>query len=272
MARLERLRVYPIKGLSGIDVETARILEGGTLAHDREFALFDSDSEVINGKRTARVHDLSIDFDPETATLIGEDAASEEVTAGDDAGGRFDLDREQGRDRAERWFGSVFDLEVTLNRDRSLGFVDRREMGPSVVSTATLETLASWFEGMTVESARRRLRANVEVSGVPAFFEDRFVGEDAPALDIGGVRIEGVTPCGRCVVPQRDPDTGEPTPEFRERFLRKREETFPSWADVEAFDHFYTLMIIGDVLDSDRGETLSVGDPAEIGDPVEGRE
>ena len=36
MARLERLRIYPVKGLDGIDVDTATVLAGGTLGGDRE--------------------------------------------------------------------------------------------------------------------------------------------------------------------------------------------------------------------------------------------
>jgi hypothetical protein len=151
-------------------------------------------------------------------------------------------------------------MDLSLRQDSSLGYVDRREMGPSVVSTATLEAVASWFDGMTVHSARRRLRANLEISGVPAFWEDRFVGETASAFEVGDVRFEGLTPCGRCVVPERDPDTGEPIPEFRERFVEMRQKTFPAWADDDAFDHHYALMIITRIPDSHRGCTLRVGD------------
>ena len=134
--------------------------------------------------------------------------------------------------------------------------------GPRVVET--LETIASWFDSVTVESARRRLRANVEISGVPAFWEDRFVGDGAPAFEVGGVRFEGVTPCGRCIVPQRDPDTGTRTAEFRERFVRKREETFPEWADGDVFDHFYSVMTIARVPESDRGRAIGVGDGVRV--------
>lgn len=254
MARLERLSVYPVKGLDGIDVDSAAVLEGGTLEHDREFALFDDDGDVINGKRTARVHDLRTDYDTDTRTLTVETSDGEDRA--------FDL--ETDREAAAEWFGAFFDEELTLERDTDTGFVDRREMGPSVISTATLETVASWFDEMTVEGARRRMRANVEVSGVPAFWEDRFVSARAPAFEIDGVRVEGVTPCGRCVVPERDPDTGEPIPEFRERFIERRRETFPEWADPDAFDHAYTLMLIAQVPEAFRGETLTVGDEVTV--------
>lgn len=256
MATLERLRVFPVKGLGGIDVGEADVLDGGTLAHDREFALFDDRGDVLNGKRTDRVHELSTDFDPESGELVVETPNGETEP--------FVLQNE--RERAQRWFGEYFDEDLTLRRDDSLGFVDRRGMGPSVVSTATLRTVASWFDDMTIDGARRRLRANVEIGDVPAFWEDRFVSDDAPAFEVGGVRFEGVTPCGRCVVPQRDPDTGEPIPEFQNRFVEKRRETFPEWADESAFDHHYSVMMISRVPQSDRGRTIRVGDPVETVD------
>ena len=249
--RVERLTVYPVKGLDGVDLGESRVLEGGTLQYDREFALFDSDGEVLNGKRTDRVHDLETDFEPATRTLTVETPAGEQRSFALEAAPRA----------AAEWLSDVFEVDLSLERDTDLGYVDRRSMGPSVISTATLEAVAGWFDGMTVAGARRRLRANVEVSGVEPFWEDRFVGEGAPAFEAGGIRFDGVTPCGRCVVPARDPDTGDPLPEFRERFVRKREETFPAWADEAAFDHYYTLMLIASVPEADRGATLAVGDP-----------
>ena len=254
MAELERLRVFPVKGLGGIDVPAADVLGGGTLEGDREFALFDTEGDVVNGKRTQRVHDPETDYDPDTGRFVVETPSGETE--------EFVLARE--RERAEAWFGDFFDLELTLERDVRRGFVDRREMGPSVVSTATLETIASWFEEITVEGARRRLRANIEVSGVSAFWEDRFVGDDAPAFEIGDVRFEGVTPCGRCVVPGRDPDTGAVTPDFREQFVEKRRETFPEWADADAFEHFFTAMLIAEIPAADRGRRLRVGDSVTV--------
>ena len=258
MAHLERLTVYPVKGFDGVDRAAARIVDGGTLAHDREFALFDGDGDVVNGKRTDQVHDVATDYDPETGRLS--------VSAPGHGAATFDVDDASGRQRAAAWFGSVFGLDLSLDRDADLGFVDRRELGPSVVSTATVETVASWFDGVTVESVRRRLRANVEVGGVPAFWEDRFVGDDAPAFRVGDVRFEGGTPCGRCVVPERDPDTGDPTPGFRERFVERREATFPDFADRSAFDHCYTVMLIASVPTAERGGTVRVGDEVALVD------
>ncbi|MFB6282039.1 MAG: MOSC domain-containing protein [Haloferacaceae archaeon] len=255
MARVERLTVYPVKGLDGVAVEEASVLPGGTLEHDREYALLDADGGVINGKRTDRVHDLSTRYDPAAGVL---------TVAADGDRRRFDLDAE--RERAAAWFSGFFGADLRLARDGSLGHVDRRNAGPSVISTATVETVASWFDGITPDGMRRRLRANVEVGGVPAFWEDRFVGADAPAFEAGGVRFEGVEPCGRCVVPTRDPDTGAAVPGFRERFVERRRGTFPEWADRDAFDHLYAVMLIARIPEADRGATLATGDGVRVVD------
>ncbi|GAB3682474.1 MOSC domain-containing protein [Salinarchaeum chitinilyticum] len=256
MAHVERIDAYPVKGLDRCPLDRARVLEGGTLEHDREYALYDADGDVINGKRTALVHEVDATYDPESGTLTvdGSDGGTEPPT--------FDLPDETAR--AASHLGAHFDVDCTLERNASRGFVDRPEMGPSIVSTATLETIASWYDAVTLDGARRRFRANVEVGGVPAFWEDRFVGAGAPAFRIGDVRFEGVTPCGRCVVPSRDPDTGEAIEGFQSRFVERREATFPEWADRDAFDHYFTVMLIAAVDEADRGRSIAVGDEIEI--------
>jgi uncharacterized protein YcbX len=280
MAHLERLRLYPVKGLDGIDVDAARITDAGTLAGDREYAMCDPDAEAIetgsdmqtlayNGKQTDRIHDVRTGFDLETSELTVDPKTGANRRT-------FDLSTASGRTEASAWFGDFVGDPVDFRRHEPPTFVDRPDAGPSVISTATLSEIASWFEGMTVEGARRRLRANVEVGGVPAFWEDRFVGRDAPAFVVGegedAVRFEGAEPCSRCVVPSRDPETGDPLPEFRERFIRRREATFPEWADRDAFDHLYTVMLISRVPEASRERPISVGDEVMVRTTADGSE
>ncbi|MFC3477179.1 MOSC domain-containing protein [Halobacterium litoreum] len=253
MARVEGLRVYPVKGLDGVDIEAATVGAGGTLAGDREFALVDGDS-VINAKQAPSLHEVDADFDPETGELSVEAPGRDSRT--------FAL--RDDRTAASAWFSEHVGADLSLERDAERGFVDRPEIGPSVVSTATLEAVASWFDDLTTAGVRRRLRANVEVGGVEAFWEDRFLGDDAPAFEAGGVRVDGVKPCGRCVVPTRDPDTGDPLPGFRERFVERRRETLPEWVDRDAFDHFYVVMLLASVPEADRGKTIRVGDDVTV--------
>jgi uncharacterized protein YcbX len=255
MAELARLTLYPVKALDPVDVETARVTDAGLLAGDREYVLRGPEGDPVNGKRTAAVHELDADFGVDAGTL---------TVAGDGERATFDLPDE--RPAAEAWFSAFFDLDVSIERDRERGFVDRRSAGPSVISTATLTELASWYDDVGVDGMRRRLRANLEVDGVEPFWEDRFLGEGAPAMRVGDVRIEGVSPCVRCVVPERDPESGAHDPEFRERFVQRRRETFPGFADPAAFDHHYAVMLIGSVPEESRGRELRAGDPVAVVD------
>ena len=260
MARIERLCLFPVKGLDGVTVDAATVTDAGTLAGDREYALCPPDAPpvedrgdavewAINGKQTDRVHTVEAAFDP-PATLTVDGEAFDVATAG-------------GRAAAGEALSTALGVEGELRHRDPPGFVDRPEAGPTVVSTATLREVASWFDDLSVESVRRRLRTSVEVSGVPAFWEDRFVGPDAPAFRAGGVVFEGVESCARCVVPGRDPDTGEPLPGFRERFAERRGETFPEFADRDAIPHDYTLTLVSGVR-SGHGKTLRVGDDVAV--------
>jgi uncharacterized protein len=58
MPHLSKILVYPIKSLDGVEVSQAQILEGGALANDREFAMFDEAGKYVNAKRTEKIHGL----------------------------------------------------------------------------------------------------------------------------------------------------------------------------------------------------------------------
>jgi uncharacterized protein YcbX len=286
VARIARLTRYPIKALSPQDVDAVRIADSGALDGDRAWALYGPDGDLVNGKRTARVHAIESRLDGTTLTVAPTAAGRERFG--------LDLDRRQfdlGADRAaaEDWLSAALDLDAELRRE-SGGKPDRAGT-VSVISTATLEAVADWFDGATVDGMRRRLRANVEVGEVPAseasggsserrsdgvdpFWEDRFaadgapdfaVGDDDSSVDADGpVRFEGVEHCGRCVVPTRDPDTGEATPDFRERFVRQRRAHYPEWVDADAVPHDFTLMLIARVSEADRGRSVAVGDSIRV--------
>ena len=257
MAHVENLWIYPVKGLDADAVDTVRLTEAGTPAGDRRYAFVDTDGETYNGKQIDTLHEIASSFDLETDVLTLS-------VDGSEATRRFDLTTE--RNEAGEWFSEFVGERLALRRREPPAFVDRPELGPSVISTGTLEEVASWFDGMTPEGARRRLRPNVEIGGVPPFWEDRFLGEDAPSFETGGVRFEAAQACARCVVPTRDPDTGEPTEGFRTRFVERRKATLPEWVDQDALDHFYTVMVISRVPEAGRGRSITVGDPVSVAD------
>ncbi len=255
---LRRITTFPLKSLDPLDRQSARIVENGALDGDREFALFDASGAYVNGKATAAVHRLRTEFDPDTRRATVAPPDGEAVTAS--------VDDPEGRERLTAVLESHFGEPVSLRRDAAGGFPDdQTASGPTVISTATLREVASWFPGVDVDGVRRRFRANLEIGSVPAFWEDRLFSDrdHVVAFDVGDVRFRGVNPCQRCVVPSRDPDTGAPTGGFRETFVRKRRETMPEWSGGERFDHDYRLMVNTVVPSSEWGKTIRVGDAVE---------
>jgi hypothetical protein len=263
---LARVTVYPVKSLDGVEREAARFTTGGALEHDRTYALVDEEGEYVNGKRERAVHRLRSEFDVASRhlDLSSPDVASETFDLSlDDAG------RPTDADALAEWLSSYFGYPVSLRHDRASGFPDDTDAsGPTVVSTATVREVASWFDGIDVEGMRRRLRANLEIGGVPPFWEDHLFADrdQIVSFSVGDVELEGVNPCQRCVVPSRDPDTGEETEGFRRRFVERREATLPPWSDGDWFDHSFRLMVNTRVHTVGENPTVSVGDPVVVGE------
>lgn len=272
MAHIENLWVYPVKGLDRMAVDSITINDAGTFRGDREYAMldpeensviedrFDSVGKTFNGKEIDHTHEVKSTFDPSSheLTLLMRETG-EEVT--------FDLQTE--RDAASEWLSEFVGESIELRHRDPPSFIDRPKLGPSVISTGTLEEVASWFDDMTVEGARIRLRPNIEIGGVPPFWEDRFLGDDPAGFQVGETRFDGAEACARCVVPSRDPDTGEPIKDFEQRFAEYREEKLPDWAPREEFEHFFTVMLITKIPSADYGTTVSVGDEVTVGKTVE---
>ncbi|UVE49981.1 MOSC N-terminal beta barrel domain-containing protein [Haloferax larsenii] len=254
---LDRIAVYPVKSLDPEFVETADVVENGGLGGDREYAIFDADGNYVNGKRERAIHRIrsSVDLDDRTIHLA--------APGQDDYRGPID--------EADDWLSSYFGYDVELRRDTAGGFPDdTAATGPTVISTATIETVASWFEGVDTDEMRRRLRPNLELDAPDPFWEDHLFDtrETTVEFEVGDVSFRGVNPCQRCVVPTRDPDTGVETPDFRTTFMTRRRETLPEWSGGDWFDHDFRLMVNTSVPDSSWGETLAVGDEVVVGDIV----
>lgn len=255
-ARLARIRVYPVKSLDALELVDVRIADGGALALDRRFALTDPDGAFVNGKRAEAVHRLRARYDADGTVVHLRFQGGAEAT--------FRLDSDG--DALAAWASSQLGRPLGWQRDDARGFPDDPEAwGPTVVSTASLEAVASWFPGLAVEDARRRFRANLELDGVPAFWEDRLFGAPGTTVSfrIGDVLFEGTNPCQRCVVPSRDPETGAPSPAFQKTFADRRRQHLPSWAERARFDHFYRFAINTRIARSEAGKRLRVGDELE---------
>ncbi|WP_114577387.1 MOSC domain-containing protein [Saliphagus sp. LR7] len=261
---LESIRVHPIKSLDATVRETARIVEGGGLAWDRRYAIVDSDGEYVNGKRERAIHRIGAAFDLEMGRVS---LRVHDPGPGDPSPRGFDL--EDDRTALEAWLAEYLGDEVSLRRNDEGGFPDDTDAaGPTVITSGTLAAVAAWFGGITPAELCRRLRPNLVLSG-EAFAEDRLYDRPGTVVpfEIGGATIHGESPCARCVVPTRDPDTGAETEGFRERFVERRRATLPEWANEAQFDHYFRLMVNTQVPPESWGEAFSVGDPVTVGSP-----
>ena len=251
---VSKLFIYPIKSLDRVEVKNVTILASGAIEKDREFAMFDEKDRFVNGKRNHLVHSLRSQFDLATKTVsLSEKDSNNQAT--------FYLETE--RDALENWLSNYFAIPVRVKQNLTQGFPDdTASPGPTIISTATLEAIASWYPGLDVEEVRLRFRANIEIDGVPAFWEDRLFAEADTTVDfqIGDVQFMGVKPCQRCVVITRNPKTGEAYPNFQKTFIAKRQETLPAWAEKTRFNHFYRLAINTRVPATEAGKKINLED------------
>lgn len=256
LMQLGRIIIFPIKSLDGFSVESTRFTAGGILENDRIFAIYDSAGKVVNGKRTPRIHELRCVFDLAVREI--------RLWPNGETSQQFQLD-----DRApiEKWLGEFFGFAVVLQHEIEKGFPDDREaFGPTVVSEASLRTVTNWFPELTLESARRRFRANLELLDERPFCEDALYGApgELKLFQIGEVKFFGHNPCQRCVVPTRDPDSAQPVPEFQKKFMQMRKESLPPWANAQRFNHFYRFSVNTSVPPSEAGKELRVGDSVAV--------
>lgn len=257
---VSRILIYPVKSLDGVSVDSAAVLSSGALKGDRQFALFDQSGQVVNGKRHAKIQALRTEFDLAANTVSfrqANAAPNREIS-------RYTFLLEPQQDALEAWLSEYFGFSVFLRQNLEMGFPDDTQSpGPTIVSTATLEAIATWYPHLTVEEVRARFRTNIEIDGVPAFWEDRLFAEAdrTVAFQIGAVRLLGVNPCQRCVVPTRNSKTGIADPGFQKTFVTKRQETLPAWAERSRFNHFYRLAVNTRLAEPHSSAAISIGDP-----------
>src|SRR5258708_10269233 len=168
---LVNIRLHPIKSLDPISVPEARISPSGGLALDRAWALYSIDGKWVNGKRTPAIHLIRASYSPDLR----------EVTLSV-PGDRREIPTRTfafpgACDDAAEWFSVYFDQQIIVRYSEN-GFPDDTlASGPTIVSTASLQSIAGWFgptpqgfPGITLDEARQRFRATLEINGVPAFW------------------------------------------------------------------------------------------------------
>lgn len=256
--KLTQIVIYPIKSLDGKVVDTARISPGGALKFDRRWAIVDANGKVVNGKRTAKIQQIRSRFD----FVESENRLVVNISTTDDSNVQvFCLTNEL--DKLANWLSEFFGFPVSLIENEIVGFPDDLEAyGPTIISTATLLAICEWFPDLDLAEARRRFRTNLELSDVPAFWEDRLFSARGAVVNfqLGNVKFQGINPCQRCIVPTRNSLTGNVTAKFQQMFSQRRQQTVSAGTNLSRFNHFYRLAVNTQIPDGEADKSLNVGD------------
>lgn len=203
------LAVTPVKGTRVRAVDAVELGDRGAVGN-RAFYVIDDRGRMVNGKNLKYLQTVVADYDAEGRglTLAFPDGteASGEVVYGDTVPTSFFNHPRQARELRGPWSDALtgfFEQPLRLVADGSA--VDRGKHGAiSVMSRASLRHLASIAERDGVDG--RRFRMLIEVDGIEAHEEDRWLGR---RVRVGSALVRPCGHVGRCVITTRHPETGE---------------------------------------------------------------
>lgn len=224
MPHVSALYRYPVKGFTPERREALVVQDDGRIAGDRVLAFRFADAAtpeqqdgldywpksrglaLMNFPSLAR---LRVAFDGETVTFSEDDEVV--VAAGLDPAGRREL-----ADRVADWVLAGPDarrldrpgqLPLTLVGDGATSrFQDRPRGFVSLHSSASVEAVAGYASGVTVDS--RRFRSNVVVDDMPAWQELDWAADGA-GIRVGDIALTAQKTIVRCMAITANPDSGK---------------------------------------------------------------
>lgn len=258
MSYVASIHIYPVKSLDGIAVSQANILASGALEGDRSFAICDAAGEFVNTKRNSGVCFLRLSFDIKKRIAGLKIQGTEQEIF-------FHVDRE--RLGIESWLSNYFGFPVKLIENLLTGFPDNTAApGPSIISTETIAEVASWFPRVCVNEMRHRLRANIEIGDVPAFWEDQLVpqADETVRFKIGTVIFEAINPGQPCILSTRNYGAKAGDPNFKNILTAKQKEIMPDLLKKGHLNHFSRLIVNTRVAPHAAEKILHIGDKVHI--------
>lgn len=203
------LAITPVKGTRLRLVDSVALELGGVRAN-RRFYLIDERDRMVNSKHIGELNAVLADYSDEDRTLAITFPDGHTVQAPVELGSalttRFYSRTGEARVVHGPWARvlSEFVGQPVRLVETETG-VDRGPRGAaSLISRASLAQLAQEAGEPHVDG--RRFRMLIEIDGVGANAEDRWVGV---RTRIGGAIVRWVGHVGRCLITSRDPETGK---------------------------------------------------------------
>lgn len=209
--KIKQLVIYPIKGLGGISVQSAKALERG-FEHDRRYMLVDKDGVFLSQRGikemalfrcTIEGSTLDINYDDENLKL---DLTQEEGLGLDAKVWKHQVNAIEVSEIAHEWFSDLLKQEcrlVKMNkqsyRNKSLIKAPRKTQLSFadgypylVLGTASLDHLNTKLE---TPVPMDRFRANIIVDSEYAHQED-----EVDKFTLSGLKFRMIKACARCQV------------------------------------------------------------------------
>ena len=224
---LSQINVYPVKGLKGIELESARCTDRG-IEHDRRWMVVDGAGRFLSQREHPKMATVWTDLEADRLTLSAPDEGSVDVP----------LEPPPSPAMKVQVWNSVVDA-IPASREADwwltnyLGFSSRlvympddseRYSNPQYAGEGKRVGFADGYAYLVIgEGSLQDLNTRLAARGHPALPMNRFrpnlvVSGSAPyaednwqELRIGGAAFRGVKPCGRCQVTTTDQATGEVT-------------------------------------------------------------
>jgi uncharacterized protein YcbX len=251
------LSTTPVKGtrIRGVDAVT---LDADGARGDRDFYIVDESGRLVNGKRLGMLQTVLTDYDEAGERLWlrlpDGDEVSGQIVLGREITTSFFSQPRSARVLEGPWSAALSDVAGRPLRIVRGGIAaDRGQEGTiSLISRGSLERLAETaIDDWSPEAVdARRFRMLIEIDGVPAHEEDRWVGRE---LTVGAARVRMHGHVGRCVTTTRSPDTGKvdlPTLKMLADYRLDEPTTEP-----------LAFGVYGEVL---AGGVVRVGDPVSV--------
>jgi hypothetical protein len=255
-ATLASIYRYPVKGLTPEQLADATLNAGQTFPGDRVWAIENGPIgfNPADPKFFLKTKFLMLVLHERLATLRTRyDEISQVLSIVSDGVevARGDLRHPDGRSAIEQFFAVNFAQELKgpprLLASPNHSFCNVPEQVVSIVNLASVEDLQQKI-GQPVNPLR--FRANLHVSGWPAWHEFDLIGQ---TLTIGGARLKIVNRTVRCPATDVDPDTGARDLEIPRTLMR-------SYGHAD-------LGVYAEVIDGGRiseGDAIKVAEPALI--------
>lgn len=205
------LMIAPVKGMRLQAVERVS-LELSGVRENRRFFWIDGRDRMVNGKVLGELQSVTADY-IESARRLKLGFPDGSSVEGEVHPGAPITTRFFSRTAEARLVEGPWSEAVSAFVGRPLRLVEAAEEGgvdrgagatASLISRASLARLAQ-VAGQPGEVDARRFRMLIEVDGLAAHEEDRWVGQ---TVRIGGARVEFCGHVGRCLVTSRDPESG----------------------------------------------------------------